>query len=154
MQNKPQVIWHGISTRISRQTSSDSWRCTRWRFQPKLSENCNCMAAIHPWTVTAGYAKKQSPCSYNSYYQQSKTSVFEIVTKQADILWRFLEANWHLDISFGKFWKVFILLHYLLFQWFVFLRQLNALFILHFTPTTQLDPSWANLWLLVSSVYR
>ncbi|KAM7374569.1 hypothetical protein PAMP_007217 [Pampus punctatissimus] len=30
-------------------------------------------------------------------------------------------------------------------QWFVFLCQLNALFIVHFMPTTQLDPSWANL---------
>lgn len=149
---KPQVIRAGVSKR----TFPANWSCTScWRFLKQIaraSRLCGGVSYRLPWTVTAGYAKSNLPAattvlpaerelSVRNRHQAGRYSLRFLNKRPADIWISPLESS------------CFTCHHHSSFQWFVFLRQLNALFIVHFTPTTQLDPSWANLWLLLCPLY-
>lgn len=82
---KPQVIGQ-VNLR---QTSSDSWSCTCYWFL--TSENCDCLVSgLHdsPLNCNCWLRKNQSPRSYDTTTSR-ETSVLEIATKQAEILWGF-----------------------------------------------------------------
>lgn len=102
---------------------------------------------IHPGTVDCWLCGKTlSHCIFSNDSTTSRaTSVSEIITKQTDILQGFYTGG---QLTFGYLlWKVVVSLSSIIprpngLSLFV---KLNSLFIVHFIPTMQLDPSWANL---------